>query len=254
MLDSFWKRLATNKARCLEIRNRCYPEHEWPGEIYLDAIRERPGRAFLEIGCGRRAETVHRAADCFQRCVGVDPDCDGVKSELPNVELQTGDAAALPFPDETFDVIAMLDVAEHLPDPLAVIRECRRVMTPGARLIIQTPNQYFPVLVAGRLFSHRTRVVLNKIASGTADDDTFPVFYRANTLTALRRLGERAGLEIHTLRYLPHHPTYLLFSPIVYRVGVFCERIFRRIEFLAPLRPILQAIYTKPATAPKTTG
>jgi len=242
-----WDRLRRNKAKCLEVRNRVYPEHEWPGEIYLAAIRETPGKALLEIGCGRRAETLYRALDRFERCVGVDPDCAEVKSADPRVELLAADAAALPFEDATFDVVAMLDVAEHLADPLAILRECRRVMRPGARLIIQTPNVRFPPLVIGRVFPHSARVVLNKIASGTADNDTFPVFYKANTLKALRRLAEQAGFEAASLRYLPHHPTYLLFSPTVYRVGVWAEQRWRRSGALPWLRPILQAILVKPA-------
>lgn len=35
-------RLTRNKARCLQIRNRWYPKHEWPGEIYLASIRSTP--------------------------------------------------------------------------------------------------------------------------------------------------------------------------------------------------------------------
>ncbi|MFH1755561.1 MAG: methyltransferase domain-containing protein [Candidatus Latescibacterota bacterium] len=53
-----------------------------------------------------------------------------------------GDAAEIPFADEQFDSITMVETFEHVfeMDRARVIEECRRVLRPGGRLILSTPN------------------------------------------------------------------------------------------------------------------
>lgn len=48
--------------------------------------------------------------------------------------------AALPFPDGTFDTIVSLEVVEHLENPRFVAREWHRLLKPGGRLVLSTPN------------------------------------------------------------------------------------------------------------------
>lgn len=47
----------------------------------------------------------------------------------------------LPFEDESFEVVTMLAVLEHLNHPLAIIKEIRRVLTPNGKLILTSINQ-----------------------------------------------------------------------------------------------------------------
>ena len=50
---------------------------------------------------------------------------------VPNVEVQVGDVHALDLPDEEFDVVHAHQVLQHLTDPVAALREMRRVCRPG---------------------------------------------------------------------------------------------------------------------------
>lgn len=49
----------------------------------------------------------------------------------------------LPFPNDSFDVIWFTEVIEHIRDPKLAVAECMRVLKPGGRLLITTPNRDF---------------------------------------------------------------------------------------------------------------
>jgi demethylmenaquinone methyltransferase/2-methoxy-6-polyprenyl-1,4-benzoquinol methylase len=51
-------------------------------------------------------------------------------------ELQQQDARALPFADESFDLVISAHLLEHIPDPCAALREMVRVLRPGAPLLV----------------------------------------------------------------------------------------------------------------------
>lgn len=52
------------------------------------------------------------------------------------------DLAALPVADQRFDLIVMTQVLEHLPEPVSVLSEMRRVLKPGAELWLSAPLFY----------------------------------------------------------------------------------------------------------------
>jgi SAM-dependent methyltransferase len=53
-----------------------------------------------------------------------------------------GDAAALPFPNESFDGVAILYVLYHLPDPRPALAEAYRVMRPGGLISVAAPSRH----------------------------------------------------------------------------------------------------------------
>ncbi len=95
----------------------------------------------LDVGCGTGWSTLmfHRAG---HRAQGVDLHRDGLEAwqEYPDLPYTSGDAQALPFADSSFDVVAMNQVLEHVPDPKKAIEECFRVLRPGGRFIVVGPN------------------------------------------------------------------------------------------------------------------
>lgn len=57
--------------------------------------------------------------------------------------FRVADATHLPFEDNSFDAVVSIDALEHMSDPLAALREMRRVMRTGGQTIIAVPNERF---------------------------------------------------------------------------------------------------------------
>ncbi len=51
-----------------------------------------------------------------------------------------GDARTMPFCDASMDVVLITQVLEHIPEPIAVISEIRRVLKPGGTLLLSVPS------------------------------------------------------------------------------------------------------------------
>lgn len=102
--------------------------------------RHAPGGRLLEIGC---------AQGFFLNAARVSYDVRGVEPSRSAREYAAGalkldvPAATMEearFPDASFDVVAMIDVIEHLADPLGALREAARVLRPGGVLYLVTPD------------------------------------------------------------------------------------------------------------------
>lgn len=67
-----------------------------------------------------------------------------------NVNIRPGVLQAAAFPDNFFDVVTMWDVLEHTPDPLAELKESRRVLKNGGIIIVNFPDVgSWPAKIAG---------------------------------------------------------------------------------------------------------
>jgi SAM-dependent methyltransferase len=220
-----------------ELRRRFYP----PGfrgmyDRLQDAIDEyvRPSDTVLDAGCGSGRVFQHRLAGRVRRVVGVDV-TDEPRAN-PNIDgAVTGDLRALPLRDASFDLIVMSHVAEHLSEAEAAFRELARVLRPGGRLLLLTPNRWHYVPLAARLLPHRLHVGFNRWR-GVDARDVFPTRYRANTAGRLRELAGGAGLTVERLERFETEPEYLAFHIAPYALGVAYERAVNRLPALAALR------------------
>ncbi|MGI4894562.1 MAG: class I SAM-dependent methyltransferase [Janthinobacterium lividum] len=96
----------------------------------------RPGASVLDVGCGVGSITADLALRVAPgRVVGVDSAEEvlvtaraGVRDRGAQVEFAVADACALPFQDASFDVVHAHQVLQHLADPVAALREMRRVV------------------------------------------------------------------------------------------------------------------------------
>ena len=105
------------------------------------ALSLQPGERVLDIGSGPGFLAAEMAAEVGPngRVHGIDPSetmlVSARRHEAP-VEYDTGDALALPFPDEHFDVAVCVQVYEYVEDIAAALAEARRVLRTGGRLLV----------------------------------------------------------------------------------------------------------------------
>ena len=100
------------------------------------------GSSILEVGVGTGINLRHYPRSC--QVVGIDLSAGMLekareriaKNGLRNVRVQEMDAAALTFADNSFDTVYAPYLISVVPDPVAVVREMRRVCKPGGRIVI----------------------------------------------------------------------------------------------------------------------
>jgi 2-polyprenyl-3-methyl-5-hydroxy-6-metoxy-1,4-benzoquinol methylase len=110
-----------------------------PIDFPLKYFAERKGR-LLEVGCGA-GDTLKLAADMGWQAEGIDVDSRAViNARNKGLTVHLGQLADQRFREESFDLVLMNHVIEHVHDPLALLRECRRVLRDQGRLLIFTPN------------------------------------------------------------------------------------------------------------------
>jgi len=105
----------------------------------------RPGLRLLDVGCGPGTITVDLAALVAPgQVVGIDASgqvldrARAVASRAGvDVTFGVGDVYALDFPDDSFDVVHAHQVLQHLTDPVAALREMRRVARPGGLVAVR---------------------------------------------------------------------------------------------------------------------
>ena len=107
------------------------------GGTFLDWLAPAPGLRWLDVGCGNGAFTERLVERCAPASVdGIDP-AEGqlvFARSRPAARLarfHQGDAMALPFPDDAFDVAVMPLVIFFVPEPAKGVAEMARVVRPG---------------------------------------------------------------------------------------------------------------------------
>ena len=117
----------------------------------LHVVAPRPSDRILELGSAR-GDVTFLFAEKAREVVGLDASEIGLemaereraRRRIANVRFVKGDVADLSaFPGASFDAVAAIDLVEHVDDATltAMLGECRRVLAPGGRLGIYTPDR-----------------------------------------------------------------------------------------------------------------
>jgi len=141
-------------------------------------VTDRRAR-ILDVGCGTGANLLMLSEYGDAEGVDVSEDALAFCRERGLEKVRLGAGEELPYEDGTFDLVTALDVVEHMDDDLAGLREMRRVLRPGGRVLLFVPTFMFLWGLQDEVSNHRRR-------------------YR---LSELRRVLEQAGFEIERTTY-----------------------------------------------------
>ncbi|MCL4552751.1 MAG: class I SAM-dependent methyltransferase [Candidatus Marsarchaeota archaeon] len=105
--------------------------------MYLPA---QPNGRLLEIGFGN-GRTLELMKDLGWHVEGLDIDPVSVENAKgKGLSVRLGVLEAQGYPNDHFDAIIMSHLIEHVHEPLQLLRECHRILKPGGRLVLVTPN------------------------------------------------------------------------------------------------------------------
>jgi len=179
-----------------------------PRTAFLEKTR---GHCCLDIGCGDGV--------VIRQNLAVRPDLHVTGVDIydvgPGFPAQASfiryDGCRLPFSDGSFDLGVMNHVLEHVPEPVRLLKEIRRVLVPGGRLYLETPGP---------------RSLLPRVSRRFAGTVTFkddPTHLQPYSVDELAIAGDAAGfrfIEGGTVRNLLH----LFLSPALCLGGMLCPQ------------------------------
>jgi ubiquinone/menaquinone biosynthesis C-methylase UbiE len=120
--------------------NYWYRRHE---AAYRFLLPFASARSVLDVGAGEGYGAA-LVATVAARVVAIDYDAAAVRHAAARYSgpmFVQANVVALPVGDATFDVVAALQVIEHIWTPERLLAECRRVLRPGGTLVVTTPNR-----------------------------------------------------------------------------------------------------------------
>jgi len=193
-----------------------YQQQEWAHSYFN--YHEFSGKRVLEIGIGQGTDLL-QFAKSGAICFGVDITENHLLLTSRNfelhgkqVELHKSDATQLPFPDHYFDCVYSFGVLHHIPEIDKIMKEVRRVLKPGGRLVMALYYKWsafhiFWKLLAnglrnGWLFTKGYAGLLATIESG-ADGVHIKPYVKLYTKAEVRRLLREFVIEdvsIHQLK------------------------------------------------------
>lgn len=226
-----------------DIADIVYPERAFGGFSRVDGTVEFYSRVqalmcgastVVDIGCGRgkyAGDTCEfRRNLCTLKAkgrtaIGIDVDDAGEQNSMIDEFRQIEDLSRWPIESGAVDVAIANSVLEHVDQPDSFFLEASRILRPGGFVCIRTYNVWNYVGVASRLIPNRFHGrVTSKVQVTRREEDVFPTVYRCNTRRKLRRALAHGGFE--PLVYsIEAEPSYLRFSPILYRIGAFAHKL-----------------------------
>jgi 2-polyprenyl-3-methyl-5-hydroxy-6-metoxy-1,4-benzoquinol methylase len=111
---------------------------------YRWAAQAARGKRVLDVACGAGyGSAILAEAGAEVRGADVDPEAVRLASERSGgaAEFQEADIAALPYDDDSFDLVVCFETIEHVSDQAAALDELARVLAPGGLLMISSPNR-----------------------------------------------------------------------------------------------------------------
>jgi len=181
--------------------------------LRLDWIQKHipiAGKKVLDVGCGggilteamARAGATAKGVDLSEKALKV-ADLHGLESGVKvEYEYISAEDLALKEPEQ-YDVVTCMEMLEHVPEPLSIIKACAQLVKPGGRVFFSTlnrnPKSYLFAIIGAEY-------ILNLLPKGTHD---YKKFIKPSELGEYVR---EAGFEMNEIIGLSYNPITQVYS------------------------------------------
>ncbi|MEW6066929.1 MAG: methyltransferase domain-containing protein [Nitrospirota bacterium] len=203
----------------------------------------KKGAVILDAGCGKKG-IMNKYIGNGAVIVGSDLEIAAIKRNEAMQYKTLSSLDSLCFKDETFDLIVSQWVVEHLPEPERVFREFNRVLKKGGSLILVTNSIYNPLMTFNAIMPQKLRDNIKKrVLPPEIEEDTFPTYYRANSIGRLNNIMAAIGFK-KCFSVYTSDTSFFIFSKWLFYFSLLFEHI-TDIPLLRPLRMHIVAHYRK---------
>jgi 2-polyprenyl-3-methyl-5-hydroxy-6-metoxy-1,4-benzoquinol methylase len=155
-------------------------------QMVARALSERAisGDCIADVGCGA-GNFYYYVLDRFHRYIGIDAvQYEGFPAgaEFCHLDLDSG---RVPLPNASADVVAAIEVIEHLENPREFVRKLVKLTIPGGWVVVTTPNQLSFLSIVTLAIKHRFQAF---------QDIHYPTHLTALLEIDLRRIAAECGL------------------------------------------------------------
>jgi SAM-dependent methyltransferase len=233
-----------------KLKENLFKQEVHPYRIFEEKISYHlhESHILLDAGCGRDAPVLKRFHGKVRKLIGIDLVEFDANAIGTDIEVLNSDLTQIKLTNASIDIAISRGVLEHIEKPLLAYREIFRILKPGGYFIFLTPNLGHYSSLISKAIPNRFHSCIVLRTEGRKEEDTFPTYYRSNTLRTISNLAKRTGFDLVSSEYLGQHPSYFMFNPILFLLTAGYEKFVAKFEIFGFLRGWLLVSLRKPTS------